>query len=194
MTVAVVPSIHFVPLAVTAGAWGVLEAVRFILEWRRDRLAGDATSAVVVLLTVVAALWVGVPLTRAHVLALPGSTTVHLWLGVVVLWLGIALRAWAVATLGTLYTTGVLIRPDHRLISSGPYAVLRHPSYTGLALALLGLTLAGGSGAAITTTAALLATGLGYRIRVEESALRVALGDAYTAYARGTSRVLPCIY
>jgi protein-S-isoprenylcysteine O-methyltransferase Ste14 len=51
---------------------------------------------------------------------------------------GTALRAWCFTTLGRLFTYEVGIRSEHELISSGPYTLLLHPSYTGAAMAGLG--------------------------------------------------------
>jgi protein-S-isoprenylcysteine O-methyltransferase Ste14 len=44
-------------------------------------------------------------------------------------------------TLGNLFTFELSIRKNHKLITSGPYAVVRHPSYTGLIMAVLGYSL-----------------------------------------------------
>lgn len=58
---------------------------------------------------------------------------------------GLALRLWAVVTLGRFFKVTVSIQDHHRVIRSGPYRVLRHPSYTGLLLLLGGLGLALGT-------------------------------------------------
>lgn len=46
------------------------------------------------------------------------------------------LRAWCFATLGRLFTYRVALVQDHSLVTSGPYAYVRHPSYTGVFLML----------------------------------------------------------
>ncbi|KAF8529306.1 hypothetical protein BU17DRAFT_37018 [Hysterangium stoloniferum] len=51
---------------------------------------------------------------------------------------GAALRMWCYGTLGKLFTYEVSIQPEHELITSGPYAFARHPSYTGAALMVIG--------------------------------------------------------
>ncbi|KAI8916025.1 hypothetical protein EDD86DRAFT_243987 [Gorgonomyces haynaldii] len=51
-----------------------------------------------------------------------------LWLST----LAFLFRAWAMHTLKEFFTFQLTIRPDHKLITHGPYAILRHPSYTGL--------------------------------------------------------------
>ena len=52
--------------------------------------------------------------------------------------LGLVLRVWAYATLGRLFTFQLAIRKDHKLIRHGPYKFLRHPSYTGAFIIVLG--------------------------------------------------------
>ena len=69
--------------------------------------------------------------------ALPASTVLF-GLSLTVLWCGIGLRWWSFRTLGRYFTFNVMTSHDQPVITAGPYRVLRHPSYTGLLLALLG--------------------------------------------------------
>lgn len=59
-------------------------------------------------------------------------------LGVISTVSGACLRRWCFKTLGHFFTFELTIRPSHALITSGPYAFVRHPSYTGIYLTLLG--------------------------------------------------------
>src|SRR5215208_1044141 len=54
---------------------------------------------------------------------------------------GIALRWWAIVTLGRFFTVDVQIAHDHELVERGPFRVVRHPSYTGVLLAFVGFAL-----------------------------------------------------
>ena len=54
---------------------------------------------------------------------------------------GLSLRWWSQAELGSMFTFEVGIRRDHRLVQTGPYAILRHPSYTGLLIGIIGIAL-----------------------------------------------------
>ncbi|TFK91287.1 hypothetical protein K466DRAFT_542025 [Polyporus arcularius HHB13444] len=133
--------------------------------------------------------------------------------GLVFVWVGALLRLWSYHTLGELFTFEVLVTPDHRLITSGPYAHVRHPSYTGIALLLLGVQLMqfgpGGyisachSGAPAylhplarvvgSTTiwvarswqlaSAYVLVSLGRRCRIEDRELSRKFGDAWVQYA-----------
>lgn len=118
----------------------------------------------------------------------------HHNIGIAVLLAGVLLRIYAIVHLGRFFTVNVAIADDHRVIDSGPYRWLRHPSYTGVLLISLGfgLCLANWVGLLIImlpTTATLL-----WRITVEERALHAGLGAAYTSYAQHTWRLLPFIY
>lgn len=111
--------------------------------------------------------------------------------GLALVWAGIALRLWAVRTLGRLFRTTVFVQDEHRLVESGPYRWLRHPSYTGTLLTLLGIGLCFGNWIAL----ALLILGplmaYSYRIAVEEKALRLRFGPQYDAFARKRWRLIP---
>src|SRR5438477_504234 len=65
--------------------------------------------------------------------------------GVVVMWLGIALRAWAIVALGAAFRTTVEVDPGQAVIARGPYRWIRHPSYTGLLVIVAGFGLVAGS-------------------------------------------------
>lgn len=62
--------------------------------------------------------------------------------GLVVMWIGLAVRAWAVLTLGGSFSTYLQVEGDQAVVTRGPYRWVRHPSYTGLLL--IGLDSASG--------------------------------------------------
>ncbi|MEJ0005055.1 MAG: isoprenylcysteine carboxylmethyltransferase family protein [Steroidobacteraceae bacterium] len=62
-------------------------------------------------------------------------------MGIAIVMGGLALRWYSISYLGRFFTVNVAIAADHRLIDSGPYRWLRHPSYSGALLAFLGLGL-----------------------------------------------------
>lgn len=106
---------------------------------------------------------------------------------------GVLLRWWAIHTLGKFFTVDVAVHHEHRLVTEGPYAWIRHPSYTGLLLELtaLALTFQHAFGVLlimVPTTAALL-----WRIAVEERALATGLGESYLHYLRHSYCLVPFV-
>lgn len=115
-------------------------------------------------------------------------------LGVAVAALGLAVRGWALRSLGRFFTMPITIAADHRIVRAGPYRWVRHPSYTGGFLTALGLALTLGAVTGVVITFGALAVVYVYRIRLEEAALIARFGDEYRRYAAETSRLLPPIY
>ena len=115
------------------------------------------------------------------------------WLGVVLFAAGGVLRIWPVFVLGHRFSGLVAIQPGHRLVTSGVYGVIRHPSYLGLLVNSLGWALAFRSIVGLLLTA-LLIPPLAARIRAEERLLRTQFADEYDAYSRRTSRLIPGLY
>lgn len=110
------------------------------------------------------------------------------------MWIGIALRLWAVLTLGRFFRTSVLLHSDHELITSGPYRVLRHPSYTGALITAAGLGLAIGNWASVLVCAGCLCVGFAVRMFVEECALAEQFGSDFAAHKRRTWAIIPFIW
>jgi protein-S-isoprenylcysteine O-methyltransferase Ste14 len=125
---------------------------------------------------------------------MPGS---HSWLrpaALVILILGLGIRAVAIFTLGRAFSANVAMRAGQRLQRSGLYSIVRHPSYLGLELIFLAFALHSRTWACfavvlVPTTLAVL-----YRIHVEETALRLAFGAEYEDYSRNTKRLIPGVY
>lgn len=107
---------------------------------------------------------------------------------------GIALRLWSVRTLARFFTIQVAIRDGHRLIRSGPYRLLRHPSYTGSLATFAGFGLALGDAAALSAATLPVALAFLRRIRVEERVLADAFPAEYPDYARATWRLVPFLW
>jgi protein-S-isoprenylcysteine O-methyltransferase len=117
-----------------------------------------------------------------------------LWAGAAVALSGIALRVWSVTTLGRYFTYVVKVTADQKVVDTGPYRLVRHPSYSGALLTGIGI------GLSLRFAAAPVAIGvtslLGYwiRIAVEERALAEGIGEPYRAYMARTKRLIPFIW
>ena len=114
--------------------------------------------------------------------------------GAVVTVAGLAIRIWALTTLGRFFTMPITIRADHRIVRTGPYRWVRHPAYTGGFLTALGIAVELGSPPGILVAVVALLAVYVYRIRVEEGVLVDRFGDEYREYSRTTYRMLPPVF
>jgi protein-S-isoprenylcysteine O-methyltransferase len=177
---------------VCVGAWGVGELALAIRTSEGD---GRDRSFVPLTLSVLAGLGLGLlAASRVDALTLPGAGWWPLALGLGVFAAGLALRAWAVHELGRFFKFTVVVQPNHEVIDSGPYRRIRHPSYAGLLVALLGVGIALGNWLSIVVCLAPPAIGFGLRISSEERVLAAELGEAYRAYMRRTRRLVPGVW
>jgi protein-S-isoprenylcysteine O-methyltransferase Ste14 len=175
----------------TLACWALLEAglrVREAVRGKggRDRDRGTRVLVAISLGAAIAAAGIATPV--APSLRIPVAVRVF---GVMVMWLGLATRVWAVAALGGAFRTTVEVDPDQAVVSTGPYKWIRHPSYAGLLLIVAGLGLAVGNWLSAAACLALPLPALVWRIHVEEAELSRVLGDAYRAYQTRTARLIP---
>ena len=115
------------------------------------------------------------------------------WVGFFVYSIGGALRLAPVFVLGRRFSGLVAIQPGHRLVTTGLYGVIRHPSYLGLFLLALGWALAFRSGVGVIIAVLMLIVVLA-RIDAEERLLSETFGAEYDAYRTRTWRLVPYIY
>lgn len=103
---------------------------------------------------------------------------------------GLLFTVWARVYLGRNWSGVAAVKADHELVTGGPYALVRHPIYTGLLLAVVGTALATGEWrAALSVVLALIA--IVHRIIVEEGFMRQQFGAAYADYALRVRALLP---
>lgn len=107
---------------------------------------------------------------------------------------GLSLRIYAVASLGRFFTTRVAICHEHRLIQTGPYRFIRHPSYTGLIIAFSAAGIAMGDVIAFIVLLFPIICVLSKRIDYEESYLSDHFGQQYKDYCSRTKKLIPFLY
>ncbi len=107
---------------------------------------------------------------------------------------GLVFRWYSIIYLGRFFTPDVAVVKDHRLIDSGPYRFIRHPTYTGILIVLSGLGLSLDNAASALVIILPVLAVLLWRIRIEEAALIEAFGDQYRNYMQRTKRLIPLIY
>ena len=106
----------------------------------------------------------------------------------------VGLFVWASWTMGRNWSVVARTRSDHELVTSGPFAYVRHPIYAALALFLIALAIATGNGARLIVGLPIYALGTWLRIAEEERLLRAAFGGAYDAYATRVRRFVPGLF
>ena len=116
------------------------------------------------------------------------------WIGLGIFATGSLVRWWAIRHLGQFFTVDVAVAEDHRVVDTGPYRLVRHPSYSGLLLQFAGLALSLNRSLSLLVILLPVMAALLYRIRVEEKALLTKLGGAYAQYTRVTKRLVPLVY
>ena len=110
--------------------------------------------------------------------------------GVLLAWLGAALAVWAKLTLGRWFSASFGVKPEHELITTGPYAIVRHPMYTALLALGIGLGMAFDS--VLTVGVALLyVVPFALHTFIEEQIFAKHFGDAWRAYAARVPRLVP---
>ena len=117
------------------------------------------------------------------------------WGGIGTMVLGVVVRQYAAWTLREYFSLEVTVDSTDSVVTSGPYRWVRHPSYTGGFTTLVGLGVAVGNWVSLAVVIGAGLVGYGYRITVEERALRDRLGEEYEAYAERTPyRLVPGLW
>lgn len=144
-----------------------------------------------------AAIVMGVALLAAFALSPYGQ--LHLWdvgrtgawICVVGVAIGIAFAWWARVDLGPLWSSWVTRKADHRVVDTGPYAVVRHPIYSGMLFAALSTAAAMGTALGVAGFA-LIVLGFVLKARLEEHWLARELPeDAYSRYRTRVPMLIP---
>ncbi len=133
--------------------------------------------------------------------ALPGVLTIRLfawapweyWSGAALTAAGLLFTVWARAHIGRNWSGIVTVKQDHELITSGPYAIVRHPIYTGLLLAFVGSALARGEWRGVLAVVIVLLA-LWRKLRLEERWMSEQFGDQYAAYRQRVAALIPFVW
>jgi len=120
---------------------------------------------------------------------LPDSL-VTFWIGAAILAAGLAFAVWARVHIGGNWSGLVTLKQDHELIRGGPYAMVRHPIYTGVLIAFIGTAIACGEWRGLVAVAIVFAA-LWRKLKLEERWLGEAFGESYSKYRAEVSALIP---
>ena len=115
------------------------------------------------------------------------------WIGAAVTVAGLLFAVWARQHLGTNWSRSVTIKQGHELIATGPYALVRHPIYTGILAGFLGTAIA------LAQVRGFIALALVFlvfwiKLRMEEKWMRSQFGETYATYAHRTAALVPYVF
>jgi protein-S-isoprenylcysteine O-methyltransferase Ste14 len=114
-------------------------------------------------------------------------------LGLAVVIAGLAFAVWARVYLGRNWSGTVTVKDDHTLICGGPYAIVRHPIYTGLLVAILGTAIVFGEWRGLVAFCFLAAAYL-LKLRREERFMAESFPDAYRRYRAQVPALVPFLH
>ncbi len=130
----------------------------------------------------------------------PEAMRARLWPGSVVVLgvavglevVGVAFAIWAREHLGRLWSGTVTLKEGHHIVQTGPYRLARHPIYTGMLTAFIGIVIARGNVAALVALV-LFAAGIARKLTIEETMLSERFGAEYAAYRTKVAAIIPFI-
>jgi protein-S-isoprenylcysteine O-methyltransferase Ste14 len=178
---------------------GMFAASEWSIRFRSQKNHGgtrkDRGSFYVVVFTAV--LGIGAAFVLAHIVQSAGINVAR-WpifiIGLAIVILGMALRRWAVLTLGQFFTVQVQVRSGQTVVDTGPYRWVRHPSYTAITMSFVGIGVALENWLSLLVLIVVPTIGLVIRIRVEERALLEALGEPYREFSATRARLIPKVW
>jgi protein-S-isoprenylcysteine O-methyltransferase Ste14 len=115
------------------------------------------------------------------------------WLGALLNVCGLLFAVWAREHLGRNWSSAVTIKQGHELITTGPYAVVRHPIYTGILAGFLGLAIA------LSEVRGFVVFLLYFvvfwaKLSLEEQWMRSQFGEKYATYVRRSAALVPYLF
>jgi protein-S-isoprenylcysteine O-methyltransferase Ste14 len=190
----VLASVHGVPFAILWLAWlayWLLAALNVKRTQRRERFASLLLNRAPLVIGAFLLAFERQPLPWLSARFLPRSMAFY-WIGLLMLATGLGFAVWARRYLGRNWSGIVTVKQDHELIRSGPYALVRHPIYTGLLLAMLGTAVAIGEWRGLIAFA-LITAGFVVKLRTEERFMSETFGEQYARYRAEVPALIPFV-
>lgn len=185
---------YLIVFGISLGAWMLFEIWVFLRDRGKEQGKAPAeTRRTITAIALAVAIAMNIP-GVAPMFDVRRNFAAYFFIGIALVWAGMALRLWSIRTLGRYFSTQLVVQGEHQLITAGPYRFLRNPSYTGGLITMSGLGISLGNGISL---AILLLTGLGvyvWRIRTEEKMLAGAFGERYQEYKKRTWALIPFVW
>ncbi len=174
-------------------AWALFELWVNLRLWRPGSLNRDRQSRYFIIGGMLLAFFLAVGATCLHAFDIRLVRGELFRLGLALMVIGLIFRAYAIQQLGSIFVPEVAIQPGQRVVDRGLYGLMRHPSYAGTFITILGYGLALTNWLSLAVMLVLPGLVYAFRMRIEEAALVEVFGDDYRAYMRRTKRLIPFI-
>jgi protein-S-isoprenylcysteine O-methyltransferase Ste14 len=115
-------------------------------------------------------------------------------MGIFMIGAGLVLRISAILTLGKFFTATARVTKEHVLVKTGPYSIIRHPSYAGAIIVMTGVPVLLNNVVTFFSTILLLILAYDIRIKNEEKVLVSIFGDKYRQYTLCAKKIIPYIW
>ena len=113
--------------------------------------------------------------------------------GLALTFIGVAFAVWARVFLGRNWSGAVTVKKDHELIRNGPYAIVRHPIYTGALVALLGTAIVFAEARGLVSVG-IATIALCVKLLHEERFMTEQFGAEYAKYSQKVKRLIPFVW
>ncbi len=176
--------------------WGAYERISAIRKGKKHAGSADSDRKSLTYLygAIISGYCIGIPVSFSGFGEISTSVIYVPLCGLLFIIIGLVIRMAAIKTLAGQFTYTVKIVDDHKLITSGIYKYIRHPSYLGQAFILLGCGLALSDWVSVIILFVPVVIATIYRINIEEVVLSENFPDQYKDYIIHTKKLIPWIY
>ena len=174
--------------------WAFYPEFSVLRSAKRSGNTQDAKSLQVILRGLNAAYFIAFAIAFAPWMQILYYRTAMFFIGVALMVAGSLLRRHCFRQLGASFTGDVRATSEQKVVTSGAYSLLRHPSYTAAIILNIGIGLSLGSWASVLVLVVTSLAVYSYRISVEERALLAAIGQPYELFMRSRKRLIPFLY
>ncbi len=185
--------VQFKPIIILIGTLAMfLTQPAFSLEETRNNKHTDKYSIVFILIA--SAVSVGSSLIEWAYFSDQSSNLFLTLLGILMIIIGLIIRITAIHTLGKFFTATARTTNEHLLITSGPFSIMRHPSYAGAILVITGVPVLLNNLITFFSTILLLFFAYDFRIKSEEKVLISTFGEKYLQYSLKVKKIVPHLW
>lgn len=163
-------------------------------EWGKTDTSLDRHSKKVFALCAAAAICMGLLGPRPPQFTIYYSRGIVTVLGSLIMFSGILVRVFAVLSLGKYFRTTVMVQKGQKLVTTGLYKYIRHPSYSGTLITVLGFGTVLDNWFTVCAMLVVMCIGIAHRVRVEEDVLERNFGTEFLAYKKRTKKLIPFVY